>query len=92
VNSYKQLFQLVALLTSKKVICMSESQALVPVDEQSVEFYGDAIIGVLVEVASERRIYVPVRPICENLGLAWGSQRNRIYRDEVLREELRGYS
>jgi len=71
---------------------MSESQALVPVDEQSVEFYGDAIIGVLVEVASERRIYVPVRPICENLGLAWGSQRNRIYRDEVLREELRGYS
>jgi hypothetical protein len=36
--------------------------------------------------------YVPVRPICESLGLSWGSQRNRIYRDEVLREELRGYS
>ena len=33
---------------------MSENQALVPVDEQRVEFYGDAIIGVLVEVASER--------------------------------------
>ncbi len=37
-------------------------------------------------------LYVPVRPICENLGLSWGSQRNRIYRDEVLRDELRGYS
>jgi hypothetical protein len=68
-----------------------ESQALVPVDERSVDFYGDAIIGVLIEETDgERRIYVPVRPICENLGLARGSQRNRIYRDNVLREELRG--
>lgn len=64
--------------------------ALLPIHEQRVEFYGDAIIGVLVESGDERRIYVPVRLICENLGLSWGSQRNRIYRDEVLREELRG--
>ena len=69
---------------------MRESQSLVPLDERSVAFYGDALIGVLVEIAGERRIYVPVRPICENLGLSWGSQRNRIYRDEVLHEELRG--
>ena len=69
---------------------MSERQTLVPIDERSVDFYGDAIIGVLIDHEGERRIYVPVRLICENLGLAWGSQRNRIYRDDVLREELRG--
>ncbi|ERF79485.1 phage antirepressor N-terminal domain-containing protein [Gallibacterium anatis] len=28
--------------------------------------------------------YVAMRPICENIGLEWGSQYNRIKRDEVL--------
>lgn len=28
--------------------------------------------------------YVAMRPICENIGLNWGSQYNRIQRDEVL--------
>lgn len=63
--------------------------SLLPIHEQHVEFYGDAMIGVLVEIGGERQISVPVRLICENLGRSGGSQRNRIYRDEVLREELR---
>ena len=28
--------------------------------------------------------YVAVKPICENLGLDWDSQRKRIERDDVL--------
>lgn len=68
---------------------MSESQALIPVDERSVDFYGDEIAGALVEINGERRIYVPLRPICRYLGLDWSAQRQRIMRDEVLAGEVR---
>ena len=30
--------------------------------------------------------YTAVKPICENIGLDWHSQRQRIHRDEVLSE------
>ncbi|HEX5690213.1 MAG TPA: phage antirepressor N-terminal domain-containing protein, partial [Roseiflexaceae bacterium] len=64
--------------------------ALVPMEVRSVEFYGDELIGALVQAGAEPQIYVPIRPICDYLGLSWGSQRNRIYRDDVLRESVRG--
>ncbi len=32
------------------------------------------------------RVFVAVKPICESIGLLWGSQRNRLYRDPVLKE------
>ena len=38
----------------------------------------------------EGSIYVPVRRLCDNLGLTWGSQYNRINRDEVLAEAVQG--
>ena len=71
---------------------MSEETALTPLETRAVDFYGDSILGALVQVEAEGepRIYVPVRPICEALGLSWGSQRNRIARDEVLRDGARG--
>jgi hypothetical protein len=69
---------------------MSEEQALIPIETREVLFYGDSLVGALVVVDGERRIYVPVRPLCRYLGLAWGSQRNRITRDAVLRTEVRG--
>jgi len=38
----------------------------------------------LVQVEGEPQIYVPLRPICEYLGLAWSAQTRRIRRDPVL--------
>jgi hypothetical protein len=64
-----------------------QSQALVPTDVRSVDFYGDQVTGAVVASGT---IYVPLRPICEYLGLSWGSQRNRIARDDVLHDQIRG--
>jgi hypothetical protein len=64
-----------------------ETQTLTPADVRTVDFYGDQVIGAVV---GSGEIYVPVRPICEYLGLSWGSQRNRILRDDVLVGALRG--
>jgi hypothetical protein len=47
------------------------------------------VIGVILEEGGERRIYVPVRPICQYLGLSWAGQRERIMRDDVLAESIR---
>ena len=38
----------------------------------------------------QREIYVPIRPICEQLGLAWSSQLQRLRRDPILSEEILG--
>ena len=65
-----------------------ESTALVPIQEKQVNFYGDEITAVLVEVNGKRQVYVPVRAICEYLGLTWSSQFMRLKRDEVLAEAL----
>ena len=62
-----------------------ESAALIPTRQQTVEFYGDPIAAAQV---GSGEIYVPIRPLCDFLGLGWGSQYNRLRRDEVLRESL----
>jgi len=71
---------------------MSEEKALVPIQEKTVNFYGDTIIAVLVEVNGDRQVYVPVRPISDYLGLAWSAQLQRMKRDEVLAEGLTSVS
>ncbi len=58
--------------------------ALVPIEERQVDFYGDDITAALVEIDDQEQIYVPVRPICEYLGLDWSAQLKRIKRDEEL--------
>lgn len=68
---------------------MSEQTALVPIETRDVAFYDDNIVGALVQVGGEPRVYVPVRPICRSLGLSWPSQLNRIRRDEVLNKAVR---
>ncbi|HET7160281.1 MAG TPA: phage antirepressor N-terminal domain-containing protein [Burkholderiales bacterium] len=60
--------------------------ALTPVEERIVDFYGDRVAAALVPAGE---IYVPARPIAEALGLAWASQNNRIQRDEVLARRVR---
>ncbi len=59
---------------------MADKQ-LMTVEQKIVEFNGDSLTAVRIESGE---IYVPIRPICINLGLDWSSQRRRIKRDDVL--------
>lgn len=63
---------------------MSE-EALVPVEQKEVLFYEDTIVAVRV---ADGTVYVPVRPLCELLGVSWTDQRRRINRDAVLSQEM----
>lgn len=64
---------------------MSEpTTALVPIQEQKVDFYGDDITAALAEVNGKEQVLVPIRPLCEFLGLNWTGQNQRIKRDLVL--------
>jgi len=58
--------------------------ALVPVEQKQVLFYDDEITAVLVQMDDEQQVYIPLRPICEYLGLDWSAQTRRIRRDPVL--------
>jgi hypothetical protein len=65
-------------------------QALIPDEIKVVEFYGDEIVGALIRTVGEVQIYVPLRPLCDFLGLSWTGQRERTMRDEVLSKITRG--
>lgn len=65
-----------------------ESKAIVPVEQKVVEFYGDELTAVLVDVGGQTSVYIPVRPICDYLGVDWSAQYRRINRDPVLSVEL----
>ncbi len=60
-------------------------RALVPTNEQTVEFYGDPIP---VAQTKDGELYVPLRQLTDFLGLAADPQRRRVLRDEVLRERV----
>jgi hypothetical protein len=64
----------------------NETAAVTPLEERVVEFYGDQITAARVP---NDEIVVPLRPVADALGLAWGSQNNRIQRDEVLARRVR---
>ena len=67
-----------------------KEQALVPVEERIVEFYGDEIKGVRVTRSPSGRseFFVPLRPLCDYLGITYTGQRERIERDPVLSSKL----
>ena len=67
---------------------MSDKKALVPVEQKQVVFYDDKITAVMVEGATSQHVFIPIRPICDFLGVAWTAQRQRILRDPVLSDEL----
>ncbi len=60
-------------------------RAIVPVEQRAILFYEDELTAVR---TGDGRIFVPVRPIVERLGLNWSGQYSRIKRDPVLQEEL----
>jgi len=68
---------------------MSDERALVPLEERTVIFYDDELTAVLVRVGSEEQVFVPVRPLCDYLGVDWSAQRKRIVGDAVLSEAAR---
>lgn len=47
---------------------------------QTVSFHGQQ----LAVIPQQQKLYVAIKPICENIGLNWDSQFRRINRDEVL--------
>lgn len=69
---------------------MSDEKALVPIEQKQVVFYEDEITAVLVNAERGQEVYVPIRPICEMLGIDWPSQSRRIKRDAVLAKHLAG--
>ncbi len=68
---------------------MPDEKALIPIEEQTVDFYGNPIPTALVDVDGRTIRYIPIRPICTYLGLAWSGQFERIQRDPVLSEEAK---
>jgi hypothetical protein len=54
------------------------------IDERWVEFYGDTILAVLAKIDGKLQVLVPVRPVCDVLGVDWNGQYQRIRRDDVL--------
>jgi hypothetical protein len=60
------------------------STVLVPLETRTVDFYGDPITAALVQQNEEQIVYVPIRPLCDYLGLSWSGQRQRINRDPVM--------
>ena len=66
------------------------AQVLIPIEERQVDFYGDSVTAALVQVSDEAVIYVPIRPICNALGVSYNGQRERIRRDNILEEATQG--
>ncbi|MDP9315451.1 MAG: ORF6C domain-containing protein [Chloroflexota bacterium] len=68
---------------------MTDSPSLIPIEERVVDFYGDAITALLVPGDPQPDIYIPLRPLCDYLGLNWSGQLQRLRRDEILGDALK---
>lgn len=62
----------------------SDEKNLAVIEQKEVEFYGDQIVAVRL---GSGEVVVPVRPICDLIGVDWSGQRQRINRDPVLSGE-----
>lgn len=65
----------------------SSGTMLTVIEQKEVDFYGDEITAVLTRSGE---VFVPIRPICDHLGINWDAQRRRIQRDPVLNEVAQG--
>lgn len=63
------------------------NKALQPVEQKTVLFYDDEITAVRLQ---DGRVYIPLRPVCDLLGIDWSAQRQRINRDPILSEVVSG--
>lgn len=63
--------------------------ALIPIEQKEIIFNEDTITAVLIEdEQGVQQVYVPLRPIIDNLGLDWAGQFQRINRDAVLPNKI----
>ena len=69
---------------------MSDLDALTPIEQKTIIFYDDQLTAVLVAVDGRQVVYVPLRSICDYLGVDWSGQRQRILRDAVLSDVVSG--
>jgi|SRR5260370_6186668 len=65
-----------------------QEKALIPIQVGQIDFYGDVLQVVLVEINGERLVLVPLRQFCQHLGVDWSAQRRSVLRDEVLAAEV----
>ncbi len=66
----------------------ASERALVALQVSQVDFYGDGLMVVLVEIGGERQVLVPLRQFCQYLGVDWASQYQRTKHDEILAREM----
>ena len=66
----------------------TSERALIALQVSRVDFYGDGLMVVLVEIGGERQVLVPLRQFCQYLGVDWASQYQRTKRDEILAREM----
>jgi hypothetical protein len=59
-------------------------KALQAAEQKTVLFYEDEITAVRMAYGED---YIPIRPICDNLGVSLTGQHRSIKRDPVLAEE-----
>lgn len=64
---------------------MSESKTIVPVEQKMVSFYDDEIIAVRLP---DDVVYVPLRPICDLIGVDWGGQAKKVNNDPILSQTI----
>lgn len=60
------------------------------IEQKTVLFYEDDVTAVIIDADGRRQVYIPLRSICDRLGLDWSAQTRRINRDEILAEEVLG--
>lgn len=63
-------------------------KTLQPIEQKTVTFYEDELTAVVVEEGGKTAVYVPIRPVCDFLDIAWTAQRQRILRDPILSDEM----
>ena len=62
-----------------------KEKALAPIEERTVGFYDDEIP---IAIIDSGEVYVPLRPLCDFLGVNYRSQRRRVDRDPVLSKHI----
>ncbi len=60
---------------------MSDKKQLTVVEQREIGFYDDQVIAVKVE---DGTVYVPIRPICDQLGISLTGQARKLRNDPVL--------
>ena len=63
-----------------------EGGVLIPREQRHVLIEGEDVLAAWI---GERDIYIPLRPMCEALGIVARAQITRIKRDDVMAERLR---